>query len=64
MTEDEKRQIWNISDHELSGAPDEETPEVLAAIERGIQSLDSGEPTHTLEEARERVRKIAAKARG
>lgn len=64
LTQDEKRQLWNVLDHELSGEPDEESPEVLAAIERGIRSLDAGEPTHSLEEARERVRKIVAKARG
>jgi hypothetical protein len=63
LTEDEKRQLWNILDQELSGAPDEESPEVLAAIERGTRSLEAGERTHTLDEARERVREIVAKAR-
>jgi hypothetical protein len=33
LTEDQKRRLWNTLDHELSGAPDEESPEVLGAIE-------------------------------
>src|SRR6267154_6689423 len=63
LTQDEKRQLWNVLDHELSGEQDEESPEVLAAIERGIRSLEAGECTHTLEEARQRVKEIVAKAR-
>jgi hypothetical protein len=63
LTEDEKRQLWNVLDHELGGEAEEESPEVLAAIERGIRSLESGERTHTLDEARERIREIVAKAR-
>ncbi|MBV8377601.1 MAG: hypothetical protein JO279_11430 [Verrucomicrobia bacterium] len=64
LTEDEKRQLWNVLDHELGDESEEESPEVLAAIERGIRSLEAGERTHTLDEARERVREIVAKARG
>ncbi|MBV8213723.1 MAG: hypothetical protein JOZ08_10945 [Verrucomicrobia bacterium] len=63
LTKEEKRQLWNILDHELGEEAAEENPEVLAAIEKGIRSLEAGEPTHTLEEARERVRQIVAKAR-
>jgi hypothetical protein len=63
LTQDEKRQLLNVLDHELSGKQDEESPEVLAAIERGIRSLEAGERTHTLEEARQRVKEIVAKAR-
>lgn len=50
-------------DHEMHGEPEEESPEVLAAIERGIQSLEAGERTRTLEEARQRVKEVVAKAR-
>jgi len=64
LTEDEKRQLWNVLDHELGDESEEESPEVLAAIERGIRCLEAGERTHTLDEARERVREIVAKARG
>ena len=63
LTKDEKRLLWNVLDHELGDEAEEENPEVLVAIERGIRSLEAGEPTHTLEEARERVREIVAKAR-
>ncbi len=63
LTEDEKRQLWNVLDHELSGGQDEESPEVLAAIERRIRSLEAGERTHTLGEARHRVKEIVTKAR-
>jgi len=63
LTQDEKRQLWNVLDHELSGEQDEESPEVLPAIERGIRSLEAGERTHTIEEARQRVKEIVAKAR-
>ena len=63
LTQDEKRQLWNVLDRELSSGQDEESPEVLAAIERGIRSLEAGERTHTLEEARQRVKEIVAKAR-
>jgi hypothetical protein len=63
LTQDEKRQLWNVLGQELSGEQDEESPEVLAAIERGIRSLEAGERTHTLEEARQRVKEIVAKAR-
>ena len=63
LTQDEKRQLWNVLDHGLSGEQDEESPEVLAAIERGIRSLEAGERTHTIEEARQRVKEIVAKAR-
>jgi hypothetical protein len=63
LTQDEKRQLWNVLDQELSSGQDEESPQVLAAIERGIRSLEAGERTHTLEEARQRVKEIVAKAR-
>jgi hypothetical protein len=62
LTQDEKRQLWKVLDHELSSEQDEESPEVLAAIERGIRSLEAGERTHTLEEARQRVKEIVSKA--
>ena len=52
LTQDEKRQLLNVLDRELSGEPEEDSPEGLAAIERGIRSLEAGERTHTLEEAR------------
>ena len=52
LTEEEKRQLWNVLDHELT-PEDEESPEVLAAIDEGIRSLESGERTYAIEEVRE-----------
>ena len=37
LTKEEKRQLWNILDHELGEEAAEENPEVLAAIEKGIR---------------------------
>ncbi len=47
LTEEEKRQLWNVLDHELIPEEDEESPEVLAAIDEGVRSLESGERTYT-----------------
>ena len=55
LTEEEKRQLWNVLDHELTPEEDEESPEVLAAIDEGIRSLESGERTFTIEEVREHI---------
>jgi hypothetical protein len=63
LTEQEKRQLWNVLDHELTPEEDEESPEVLAAIDEGIRSLESGESTYTIEEVREHIAQIVEKAR-
>jgi hypothetical protein len=42
---------------------EEESPEILAAIDEGIRSLESGEKTYTIEEARQLVAETVAKAR-
>ena len=62
LTEEEKRQLWNVLDHELIPEEDEESPEVLAAGE-GIRSLESGESTYTIEEVREHIAQIVEKTR-
>ena len=36
LTEEEKRQLWNVLDHELTPEEDEETPEAVAAIDEAI----------------------------
>jgi hypothetical protein len=41
----------------------EESPEVLAAIDEGIRSLENGEKTYTVEEVREHIAEIVEKAR-
>jgi len=60
LTEDEKRQLRNVLDHELS-EEGEESPEVLAAIDEGICSLESREKTHTIEEVRQQIDQIIDK---
>ena len=63
LTQEEKRQLWNVLDHELTPKEDEESPEVLAAIDEGIRSLENGEKTFTIEEVREHIAEIVEKAR-
>jgi hypothetical protein len=63
LTEEEKRQLWNVLDHELTPEEDEESPEILAAIDEGIRSLENGEKTYTIEEVREHIAEIVEKAR-
>jgi hypothetical protein len=63
LTEEEKRQLWNILDHELTPEEDEQSPEVLAVIDEGIRSLESGERAYTIEEVREHVAQALEKAR-
>ena len=60
LAEEEKR---NVLDHELTPEEDEESPEVLAAIDEGIRSLESGERTYTIEEVREHIAQALEKAR-
>jgi hypothetical protein len=47
----------------LTPEEDEESPEVLAAIDEGIRSLESGERTYTIEEVREHIAQALEKAR-
>jgi hypothetical protein len=63
LTPEEKRQLWNVLNHEMAHDVEEEPPEVLAAIDEGIRSLESGERTYTIEEARQVVAETVAKAR-
>ena len=50
LTPEEKRQLWNVLNREVAHDIEEETPEILAAIDEGIRSLESGERTYTIEE--------------
>ena len=36
LTEEEKRQLWNVLDHELTPKEDEESLEVLAADRKSV----------------------------
>ena len=62
LSDDEKRQLWNILDHELSGEG-EESPEFLAELDARIRALDHGARTYSLDEARQMVRDTVARAR-
>ena len=63
LTEEEKRQLWNVLDHELTPEEDEESPEVLVAIDEAIQSLERGEKAYTVDEVREHITEIVERAR-
>ena len=63
LTQEEKKQLWNALNHEVTYDVEEESPELLAAIDEGIRSLESGEKTYTIEEARQLVAETVAKAR-
>jgi hypothetical protein len=63
LTQEEKKQLWNALNHETTFDIEEESPELLAAIDEGICSLENGERTYTIEEARQLVAKTVAKAR-
>ena len=43
LTREEKRQLWDALEHELTLGEAEESPELLAAIDEGIRSLETGE---------------------
>jgi hypothetical protein len=63
LTQAEKKQLWNALNQEVTCDVEEESPELLAAIDEGIRSLESGERTYTIEEARQLVAETVAKAR-
>ena len=63
LTQEEKKQLWNALNHEVTYDVEEESPELLAAIDECIRSLESGEKTYTIEEARQLVAETVAKAR-
>jgi predicted transcriptional regulator len=63
LTQEEKRQLWSVLDQELAQDSEEESPERLAGIDEGIRSLENGERTYTIEEARQLVAETVAEAR-
>jgi hypothetical protein len=63
LTVEEKRQLWNVLDHELSSEEGEESPELLAAIDEAIRSVERGEKTYTIEEVREHIAEVVERAR-
>ncbi|MBW0001386.1 MAG: hypothetical protein JO015_20010 [Verrucomicrobia bacterium] len=63
LTQEEKRQLRSVLEQPLAQDVGEDSPELLAAIDEGIHSLESGEQTYTIEEARRLVAETAAKGR-
>ena len=62
LTEDEKRQLWNILDQQLA-EEGEESPEFLAELDERTRSLDQCARTYSLDEARQMVRDTVARGR-
>ena len=62
LTEDEKRQLGNVLDQELGGEG-EESPEFLAELDARVRALDQGARTYSVDEARQMVRDMVARAR-
>ena len=63
LTLEEKRQLWNVLDHELTSEEDDESPELLAAIDEAIRSVERGEKTYTIEEVRKHIAEVVERAR-
>jgi hypothetical protein len=62
LTEEEKRQLWNILDQQLADEG-EEGPEFLAELDARIRALDQGARTYSLEDAQQMVRDAVTRAR-
>ena len=62
LTEDEKRQLWNILDQQLADEG-EESPEFLAELDARIRASDQGARTYSIDEARQMVRDTVTRAR-
>jgi hypothetical protein len=62
LTEDEKRQLRNVLDQELTGE-EEESPEFLAELDARVRALGQGARTYSLDEARQTVKDMVARAR-
>ena len=63
LTEDEKRQLWNILDQQLADQEGEESPEFLAELDARIRASNQGARTYSLDEARQMVRDTVSRAR-
>ena len=62
LTEDEKRQLRTALDQELAGEW-EESPEFLAELDARVRALDHGARTYSVDEARQMVKDMVARAR-
>jgi hypothetical protein len=57
LTEDEKRQLLELLERDLSSNANEESPEFLAMLESRVRAADNGGRTYTLAHAREALKK-------
>jgi hypothetical protein len=58
LTEDEKRQLWNVLKHELTPEDEEESPEFLAELDERERQLDAEGGTYTIDEVREHIHAV------
>ena len=56
LTEDEKRQLLELLERDLSNRDNEESPDVLTMLETRISAADKGGRTYTLAQARDALR--------
>jgi hypothetical protein len=56
LTEDEKRQLLELLERDLSNRDNEESPEFLTMLETRISAADKGGRTYTLAQARDALR--------
>jgi hypothetical protein len=57
LTEDEKRQLLDLLERQLSESTNEENPEFLAMLESRVRAADNGGRAYTLAHAREALKK-------
>lgn len=56
LTGDEKRQLLELLERDLSNRDNEESPDVLTMLETRISAADKGGRTYTLAQARDALR--------
>jgi hypothetical protein len=64
LTPDEKRQLRDVLIRELASEREpEESPELLAELDRCVREAEAGGKTYTVEEARQMVQEIIGRRR-
>ena len=64
LTEDEKRQLLELLERDLSNCTNEESQEFLATLETRISAADKGGRTYTLAQARDALRNSMRRSGG
>lgn len=64
LTEDEKRQLFELLERDLCNCAKEESPEFLAMLEARISAADQGGRTYTLAQARAALKNIFRRSGG